>query len=72
MTKEEFLELDIKDILTSDRYPGESYEIDDTDVFGVGDRGREFRVLGAVDRVHKTEIRIDMQNYCVWNVSHDG
>ncbi len=70
MTKEEFLELDFKDILTNDRYPDEYYEIDDTDVFGVGDRGREYRVLDAVDREHKKEIRIDMQNYCFWNVRH--
>ncbi|SCY48014.1 hypothetical protein SAMN02910370_02745 [Lachnospiraceae bacterium XPB1003] len=72
MTKEEFLELDYGDILTAERYPGEVYEVYDNDVFIVGDRGREYRVLGARDKATKKEIRIDMQNYPVWNVKKEG
>ena len=44
------------------------YEIEDTDVFGVGDRAPIFRVLGAKDRTNNKDIRIDMQNYAVWDV----
>ena len=48
--------------------PGKVYEIDDTDVFGVGDRDPIFRVFGARDRTNKKDIRIDRQNYTVWDV----
>jgi len=68
MTKEEFLKLDYGSIVTSKRYPGEIYEIDDTDVFGVGDRDQIFRVFGAKDRTNNKDIRIDIQNYDVWDV----
>ena len=52
MTKEEFLKLDYGTVVTCERYAGEEYEIDDTDVFGVGDRDPIFRVFGAVDRTN--------------------
>ena len=52
MTKEEFLKLDYGNMVTCKRYPGEIYEIDDTDVFGVGDRDPIFRVFGAKDRTN--------------------
>ena len=68
MTKEEFLKLDYGNIVTCKRFPGEVYEIDDTDVFGVGDRDPIFRVFGAKDRTHNKDIRIDMQNYASWDV----
>ena len=68
MSEEEFLELDYGDIVTCKRYPREIYEIDDTDVFGVGDRDPIFRVFGAKDRRNNKDIRIDMQNYAVWDV----
>ena len=56
------------DKVICDIYPGEEYEIEDTDVFGVGDRDPIYRVYGAKDRTHNKDIRIDMQNYPVWNV----
>ena len=68
MTKEEFLNLDYGDVVTCERYPGEEYEIEDTDVFGEGDRDPIFRVFGAKDRANNKDIRIDMQNYAVWDV----
>ena len=68
MTKEEFLNLDYGNIVSCKRYPGEAYVIDDTDVFGVGDRDPIFRVFGAKDRTNNIDIRIDMQNYAVWDV----
>ena len=68
MTKEEFLKLDYGNIVSCKRYPGEVYEIDDTDVFGVGDRDPIFRVFGAKDRTNNKDIRIDRQNYTVWDV----
>ena len=68
MTREEFLNLDYADKVICDIYPGEEYEIEDTDVFGVGDRDPIYRVYGAKDRTHNKDIRIDMQNYPVWNV----
>ena len=68
MTKEEFLNLDYGTTVTCERYPGEVYEIDDTDVFGVGDRDPIYRVYGAKDRTNNKDIRIDMQNYDVWDV----
>ena len=68
MTKEEFLKLDYGDKVTGKRHPGEIYEIDDTDVFGVGDRDLIFRVFGAKDRTNNKDIRIDMQNYVFWDV----
>ena len=49
MTKEEFLKLDYGNIVVCKRYPGEVYEIDDTDVFGVGDRDPIFRVFGITN-----------------------
>jgi hypothetical protein len=68
MTKEEFLKLDYGTVVTCKKYPGEKYEIDDTDVFGVGDRDPIFRVFGAVDRTNHKEIRIDNQNFAVWDI----
>lgn len=68
MTKEEFLKLNYGNIVSCKRYPGEVYEINDTDVFGVGDRDPIFRVFGAKDRTNNKEIRIDRQNYTVWDV----
>ena len=68
MTKEEFLKLDYGNMVTCKRYPGEIYEIDDTDVFGVGDRDPIFRVFGAKDRTNNKDIRIDMQNYTSWDI----
>ena len=65
MTKEEFLKLDYGNIVTCKRYPGEIYEIDDTDVFGVGDRDPIFRVFGARDRTNKKDIRIV---YCLGRI----
>lgn len=70
MTKEEFLKLDYGNIVVCKRYPGEEYEIYDTDAFGVGDRDPIFRVFGATDRTNNKDIRIDMQNYAVWDVLH--
>lgn len=71
MTMDEFLELDCGSVVISKRYPGEVYEIDETDVFGSGYRGREYRVLGAVDKTTRKAIRIDMQNYEVWDLVKD-
>ena len=68
MTEEEFLKLDYGTTVSCKRFPGEVYEIDDTDVFGVGDRDPKFRVFGAKDRTNNKDIRIDMQNYAVWDV----
>lgn len=68
MTKEEFLKLDYGNIVVCERYPGEKYEIEDTDVFGVGNRGPEFRVFGAKDRTNNKDIRIDIQNYVSWDI----
>ena len=68
MTMEEFLKLDYGSVVVCERYPGEKYEIDETDVFGSGERGREYRVLGATDRATRKAIRIDQQNYKVWDV----
>ncbi|MBO4898696.1 MAG: hypothetical protein J5509_00240 [Lachnospiraceae bacterium] len=42
--------------------------IDDTDVFGVGDRDPIYRVFGAKDRINNKDIRIDMQNYGAWDI----
>ena len=67
MTKEEFLNLDYGNIVTCKRFPGEAYEIYDTDVFGVGDRDPMFRVFGAKERTTNKYIRISMQNYAVWD-----
>ena len=68
MTKEEFLKLDYGNIVVCKRFPGEVYQIDDTDVFGVGNRDPIFRVFGAKDRTNNKDIRIDMQNYDAWDV----
>ena len=68
MTKEEILKLDYGNIVSCKRYPGEVYEIDDTDVFDVGDRDPIYRVFGAKDRTNNKDIRIDRQNYTVWDV----
>ena len=68
MTKEEFLRLDYGNIVSCKRYTGEVYEIDDTDVFDVGDRDPIYRVFGAKDRTNNKDIRIDRQNYTVWDV----
>lgn len=56
MTKEEFLELDYGNVVTCERFPGEIYEIDDTDVFGVGDRDPIFREGDAADNEHRKKI----------------
>ena len=71
MTKEEFLNLDLGMVVTCKRYPGEAYEIDDTDVFDVGDRDPIYRVFGAKDKANNKDIRIDTQNYAVWDVSEN-
>ena len=60
--------LQAENMVTCKRYPGEIYEIDDTDVFGVGDRDPIFRVFGAKDRTNNKDIRIDMQNYTSWDI----
>ena len=57
MTKEEFLKLDYGNMVTCKRFPGEIYEIDDTDVFGVGDRDPIFRVFGAKDCILRKGLR---------------
>jgi len=62
-----FIAIDFGVFLTT-LIPGEKYEIEDTDVFGVGDRDPIFRVFGAKDRANNKDIRIDMQNYAVWDV----
>ena len=51
MTKEEFFNLDYGMVVKRNQHP-ELYEIDETDVFGAerDGRGREYRVLGAVDK----------------------
>lgn len=69
MTKEEFLNLDYGMVVKRNQHP-ELYEIDETDVFGAerDGRGREYRVLGAVDKTTREAIRIDIQNYEVWDV----
>ena len=68
MTKEEFLNLDYGIAVSCKRHPGEVYEIDDTDVFTVGDRDPIYRVVGAKDKTNNKDIRIDMQNYDVWDI----
>ena len=68
MTKEEFLNLDYGIAVSCKRHPGEVYEIDDTDVFGVGDLDPINRVFGAKDRTNNKDIRIDMPNYDVWDI----
>ena len=69
MTKEEFFNLDYGMVVKRNQHP-ELYEIDETDVFGAerDGRGREYRVLGAVDKTTREAIRIDIQNYEVWDV----
>ena len=70
MTMDEFLKLDLGSVVINNSYPGEVYEIYDTDVWGAGYRGQEYRVFGATDRSTHKDIRIDKSNYIYWDVVH--
>ena len=68
MTMDEFLKLDYGSVVVNKRYPEEVYEIYDTDAFGEGYRGREYCVLGAIEKNTEKAIRIDKGNFKYWDV----